>query len=139
MTNESSTSIVQVPCVTIVKSKPCDENIIFLLEFDDDGCVATDFFNTSHFPYRTKTPTPINKYVNADKSPCNPLYMRLIRQGSPSQRSPLHLGSSSLGLDVVEALKLTKCRRQSESNITTIDFNSACMCVRCQVLTTIFQ
>lgn len=131
MTNESSTSIVQVPSVTMVKSKPCDDNSIFLVEFEDVGCVATRFLNTSHFPYKTKTPL-VNKYVNVDKSPCNPLYMRLIRQGSPSQCPPLHLGSSSLGLNVVEALKLTKYRRQFESNTTTIDFNSACVCdVKC--------
>lgn len=68
MTNESSTSIVQVPNVAIVKSMPSDDNILFLLEFDDDGCVAADFLNTSRFPYRTKTPIPVNKYEKVDKS-----------------------------------------------------------------------
>lgn len=80
--------------------------------------------DTSPFPRKIKTPTPINESVYVDKSPYNPLCMRLAPHGIP----PFYLGSSSLGLNIVEALKLTKSRRRSKSNLTTVDFDNINVC-----------
>ena len=50
--------------------------------------------------------------------------MKLPHHGSPSPRPPLHPSSFSLGLSIVDVLKLTKSRRSSKSYLTPIDFDN---------------
>ena len=62
--------------------------------------------------------------MDVDKTPSSPLYMRLARHGTPSQRPPLHPLASSSNLNIVEALKLTKSKKRSKFDLTTIDFDN---------------
>jgi hypothetical protein len=43
---------------------------------------------------------------------------------SPSQRPPLHPSPSSIGLTMIDALKLTKLRKRSKSEFASIDFDN---------------
>ena len=73
------------------------------------------------FPSRNTTCIPSKILVNVDRSPCNPLHMRLACQGTPSQRPPLHPLSSLLGVTIVDALKLKKSRKRCKYDLATID------------------
>ena len=52
------------------------------------------------------------------------MYRRSVTQISPSQRSPLYPSPSSIGLTIVDALKLIKSRKKSKSDLASIDFDS---------------
>ena len=45
-----------------------------------------------------------------------------------SQCPPLHRGSSSIALNIMDALKLTKCGKYSQSNLAIVDFKSIDVC-----------
>lgn len=47
--------------------------------------------------------------------------MKLAYHRSSSQRPPLHISSSSLDLNIVNALELAKCKRRSKFDHTKID------------------
>lgn len=42
LTNESSSSIVQIPCVATVKLKPSDNIVFVLTDYEDDICASLD-------------------------------------------------------------------------------------------------
>ena len=67
------TFTVQLPSVAMVKLKPNDDNVIVMLDSDDDVCHVVDFSDTSYFPCRTRTPTPILIFVDIVKTAYNPL------------------------------------------------------------------
>ena len=83
-----------------------------------------DFSDTSFFPYKTKPSNPVLVYVDVDKTLHNSSYMKLVCLSSSSQRPPLHHSSSSSGFNIVDALKMTKSRRRSKSDLTAIDYDS---------------
>lgn len=124
LTNEFGTLTVQLPCFATVKLEPSDDNIFMLLDYNNKICLAIDLSNTSPFPFRSMTPTPSRISVHVDKTPYTPFYMRLALHDSPFQRPPLHHFSSSSSLNIVDALKLTKSRKRSKSNLATIDFDN---------------
>jgi hypothetical protein len=62
--------------------------------------------------------------VDVNKTPHNSSYMKLLRHGARSQRPPLHPSSSSSSFNIVDTLKMTKSKRRSKSNLTTINFDS---------------
>ena len=95
-----------------------------LSDYNNKICPAVIISDTSSFPIRNTTPTPSKVLVDVDKTPSSPLYMRLVYHGTPSQRPPLHPCVSSSSLNIVEVLKLTKSRKRSKSNLTTIDFDN---------------
>ena len=57
----------------MVKIKPNDDNIIVMFVSDDDVCHVVDHFDTSHFPYRSRTPTPILVSVDIGTTPYHSL------------------------------------------------------------------
>ena len=54
--------------------------------------------------------------------------MKLPPHGSLSPHPPLHPSSFSLCLNIINALKLTKFKRMSKSDLTTIDFDNIDVC-----------
>jgi hypothetical protein len=121
LTNEFGASIINVPSMTIVKIEPNDDDVFVLLDSDEEVYHVVDLSNTSHFPSKIKSSNPVLVSVDVDKTPHNSSYMKLLRHGASSQSPPLHPSS---GFDIVDALKMTKSRRRSKSNITAIDFDS---------------
>ena len=107
-----------------VKIEPNDDDVLVLLDSDEEVCPVVDFFYTSHFPYKTKHSNPVLVFIDFDRTPHNLSYMKLVRHGALSQRPPLHPSSSSLDFNNVDALKITKSRRRSKSNLTAIDFDT---------------
>ena len=124
LTNESGASTVNVHSMATVKIEPSDDDVLVLLDSDEEVCPVVDLSDTSPFPYKTKPSNPILVSVDIDKTPHNSSYMKLIRHGVSSQRPPLHPSSSSSGFNIVDALKMTKSKRRSKSDLTVIDFDS---------------
>jgi hypothetical protein len=112
LTNESGTSIVQIPSIAYVKVEPLDDSVFVLSDSEDDICASVDLSNTSSFPFKSVHSTPSQLPVHVTKSPCGSMYKRVVPQNSPSQRPPLHPSSSYIGLTMVDALKLTKSRKK---------------------------
>lgn len=121
LTKEIGTFTFQVLSVATIKIDLSGENNIVLADSDDEICPTIDLFNTSHFPYRARTLTPLLFYVDVDKTYYSSFYMKLVCHRSPLQCPRLHLSSSSPGLNIIDALTLTKSRIRSKSNLTTID------------------
>ena len=62
--------------------------------------------------------------MDVDNTPHSLLWMKVPPHGSPSPRPPLHPSSSSLHLNIIDAIKLIKFRSWCKSDLTTIDFDS---------------
>jgi hypothetical protein len=62
--------------------------------------------------------------VDVDKTPHSSSCMKFVRHGSSSQHPPLHPSSSSSCFNIIDALKMTKSRRRSKSDLIAIDFDS---------------
>ena len=58
------------------------------------------------------------------KSSCGPMYKMVVFHISFSQCPLLHPSPSSIGLTMVDALKLTKSKKKSKSNLIFIDFDN---------------
>ena len=123
LTNEFGTSIVQMPNVATIKTKPSDNNIFVLSSSDDDVCSTIDLFGT-YFLYEARIATLQLVFVDINKTHYRPFCMKLACHGSPSQCPPLYLFSSSSKLGIVNALKLTKSRKMFKSDFTIIDFDN---------------
>ena len=130
LTNNSCTYTVQVPILFNVKIEPSENTVLLLSDLEDDVCLAIDFFDTSHFPLRkARTPTPPSVIpIDVNNTPCSLPLMKLPPHGSPSPCPPLHPSSSSLRLNIVDALQLTKSRIRSKSELITIDFDNINVC-----------
>ena len=124
LTNESGTSTVQISYVTLAKLEPTDDSVLVLLDLEDDICAFVDLSNTLSFPFKSVHSTPSELLIHVAKSPCSPIYRGLVLQVSHSQRPPLHPSPSFIGLTIVDALKLTKSRKKSKSDLASIDFDS---------------
>ena len=124
LTNESGASTVNVPSMATVKIKPSDDDILVLLDSDEYVCHVVDLSDTSSFLYKTTPSNPVLVSVDVDKTPHNSSYMKLLRHGASSQRPPFHHSSYSSRFNIVDALKMTKFRRRSKSDFTTIDFDN---------------
>ena len=59
--------------------------------------------------------------MDVDKIPHNSSYMKLVCHSYSSQRPPLHPSSSSSSFNIVDALKMTKSRKKSKSDLNAID------------------
>ena len=128
LTNESGTSTVQIPSIAHVKVEPLDDSVFVLSDSEDDICASVDLSNISSFPFRSVHSTPSQLPIHVAKSPCGRMYKRVVPQISSSQRPPLHPSPSSIGLTMVDALKLTKSRKRSKSDLASIDFDSIDVC-----------
>ena len=122
--NEYGASIVNVPCMATVKIEPKKDDVLVLLDSDEDVCLVVDLSDISHFPYKTKPSNPVLVFVDVDRTPHSTSYMKLVRNGSSSQRPPLHPPSSSSRFSIVDALKMTKSRKRSKSDLTAIVFDT---------------
>ena len=122
LTNNSGTSIVQIPILYNVKIEPNKNTALFLSDLDDDVCPDVDTLSFSFRKTRTLIPLRLLR-IDIDNTPCSLLFMKLPPHGSPSH-PPLHPSSSSLCLNIVDALKLTKSRRRSKLDNTKIDFDN---------------
>jgi len=120
LTNESGTSTVKIPTVATVKLEPNDDSVLVLSDSEDDICVVVDLSDISLSPFKIKNSTP----SQLPKSPFSPMCNILIYHMTPSQRPPLHPSPSSIGLSIVGALKFTKSRKMSKSDLIFIDFDN---------------
>lgn len=71
--------------------------------------------DTSPFPFRNAQSTPSKVSLDTKGSPYIPLYIKWA-----SQRPPFHLDSFATRLNIMNALKLTKCREHSKYDISLI-------------------
>ena len=121
LTNQSGASTIQMPNVANVKLEPDDNIVCILSDSDDNICATVDLSDTSSFLFKN---TPSQVPLHASKSSCSPLYKKFVCHDTPSQRPPLHPSPSSIGLTIIDALKFTKSRKRSKSDLTTIDFEN---------------
>jgi hypothetical protein len=98
---------------------------VFVLSYSkDDICASVDLSNTSPFPFKNVHSIPSQLPIHVTKSPCGHMHKRMVSQMSHSQRPPLHPSPSSIGLTMIDALKLTKSRERSKSEFASIDFDN---------------
>ena len=123
MTNESGTSTVQISSVGIVKLEPIDDSVLVLSDSEDDICASVDLSNKSSFPFKSVHSTPSQLPIHVAKS-AQGLYGN---DGSPnltflvSSTTPFTV---IYRLAMVDALKLTKSRKKSKSDLASIDFDN---------------
>jgi hypothetical protein len=124
LTNEYGTSTVQILSIAHIKVEPLDDSMVVLSDSEDDICASVDLSNTSSFPFRSVHSTPSQLLIHVVKSPCGLMYKKVVPQISLSQCPSLHPSASSTRLTMVDALKLTKSRKRSMSDLASIDFDS---------------
>ena len=56
LTNESSTSIIQIPSIATVKLEPTDNSIFGPLDSEDDICASIDLSDSLSFPLEMQIP-----------------------------------------------------------------------------------
>ena len=97
LTNNSYTSIVQLPILFNLKIELSEGTILLLLDLDNDVYHVVDVFDTSHFLFRkAEIPTlPSLLPTNIDNIHHSLPLMKLLLHGSSSLRLPLHHFSSS--------------------------------------------
>jgi hypothetical protein len=66
LTNEFDASTVNVPSMATVKIERSDDDVLVLLDSDENFCSVVDFFDTSHFLYKTKHHNPVFVSVDVD-------------------------------------------------------------------------
>ena len=86
-------------------------------------CASIDLSNTSPFPFKNIHSTLSQLPIHVAKSTCGLMYRRLVPQISPSERPLLHPSPSFIGLTIIDALRLTKSRKISKSDLASIDFD----------------
>ena len=128
LTNESGTSTIQIPFVATIKLEPTNDSVFVLSNSKDDICASLDLSNMLSFPLKNVHSTPSQFPMYVVKFPCGPMYKTVFSHISPSQHPPLHPSPSSIGLNMVDALKLTKSRKkfQVEYYIHWIDNIDVC-------------
>jgi hypothetical protein len=68
LTNESSTSTVQIPSIAHVKVEPLDDSVFVLSDLEADICTSVDLSNTSPFLFRSVHSTPSQLPIHVAKS-----------------------------------------------------------------------
>ena len=86
------------------------------------------YFEHIVIPFKNINSTPSQLPIHLAKFPYGLLYRKLVSQILPSQRPPLHPSPSSIRLTIVNALKLTKSRKISKSDLASIDYNNIDVC-----------
>ena len=124
LTNEFSASTVNVPTVNTVKIESSDDDVLVLLDSDEDVCHVVDLSDISHFLYKPRSSNPVLVFVDVDKTPHSSSYMKFVRHSSSFQRPPLHPSSSSLGFNIVDALKMIKSKKMFKSDLTAMNLES---------------
>lgn len=107
-----------------IKIKSSDDIDLLLSNMDDDVCLTVGFFDKSYFCSRTRTSNHPLVSIVVYKVPRGPLCMKLPHHGYFSPCPPLHHFSSSLGLNIVKALKVIRFKKGSKSDLNTIDFDN---------------
>ena len=113
LTNKSGTSKFQTPSVAHVKYEPTDDSVLMLSDSKDDIFIFVDLIDILLFRFRSVYSTLSQLLIHVAKSLCSPMYGRLVHQFTPSQHSPLYPLPSSIGLTIVDVLKLTKLSKKS--------------------------
>ena len=123
LTNKSSTSTVLIFFLLPVELDSTDENMFVLLDSKDDICASDNLSNTLPFPFKSVHSTPSQLPIHVAKS-AQGLYGN---DGSPnltflvSSTTPFTV---IYRLAMVDALKLTKSRKKSKSDLASIDFDN---------------
>ena len=111
LTNKSGTSTIQIPYVVTVKLETTDDSVFVLSDSKDDICASVDLSNTPLFLFKSVHSTPSQFPIHVARSPCGLMYKTVVPHILPFQRPLLHPLLSSIGLTMVDAVKLTKTRK----------------------------
>ena len=83
---------------------------------------------TSSYPFQSLCSFPSTSSIQSlfgnDPSHYKPLNLSIFYQHIPSTKPHVYPTSSISNAHVLEALKITKCRRRSKSDLTNIDFDN---------------
>lgn len=128
LTNESITTALQSPCLRKIKVEPGLEDVMVLSDSDDDNIQVVDLAGESSFPFQSKCSLGDAASAQApptnDPSPHKPLHLSIGDQHTRSKKPHVHPASSISIVHILDALKITKCRRRSKSDLTNIDFDN---------------
>ena len=126
LTNESITPAPQSHSLRKVKLEVDD--VMVLNDSDEDSIKVVDIAQTSSYPFQSLCSFPSTSSVQAslgnDPSPYKPLNLSIFYHHIPSKKPHVHPTSFIYDVHVLEALKITKCRRRSKSDLTNIDFDN---------------
>ena len=115
LTNESIKPTPQIHSLRKVKLEVDD--VVVLSDSDEDNIQVVDIAGTSSYPFQS----PCSFTSTSSVQPLHGI------DPSPhihSQKPHVHPTSSKSNVHILEALKITKCRRISKSDLTNIDFDN---------------
>jgi hypothetical protein len=115
LTNKSIKPIPQIHSLRKVKLEVDD--VVVLSDSDEDNIQVVDIAGTSSYPFQSPcsftSTSSVQPLHGSDPSP-----------HIHSQKPHVHPTSSISNVHILEALKITKCRRRSKSDLTNIDFDN---------------
>ena len=119
--NQSGSSTIQMQMLQILNWSlmiiMCVSYHILMINI----CITIHLSDTSSFPFRN---TPFQVPLHASKSSYNPLYKKFVCHNTPFQHRSLYPTPAFIGLTIIDALKFTKYRKMSKSDLTAIDFEN---------------
>ena len=126
LTNESITPTPQIHSLHKVRLEVDD--VVVLSDSDEDNIQVLDIAGTSSYPFQSPYSFTSTSFVQPlhgnDPSPHKPLNFSILEQHIHSQKPHVHPTSSISNVHILEALKITKCRRRSKFDLTNIDFDN---------------
>ena len=79
LTNKSGTCTVQIHYAANVKLELTNNSLFVLSHSKDDICAFVNFLYTLSFSFKSVTSAPSQLPMYVAKSPCSPMYGRLVR------------------------------------------------------------
>ena len=126
LTNESIKPTLQIHSLRKVKLEVDD--VVVLSDSDEDSIQVLDIAGTSSCPFQSPCSFTSTSYVQPlhdnDPSPHKPLNFGILEHHIHSHKPHVHPRSSISNVHILEALKITKCRRRSKYDLTNIDFDN---------------
>ena len=115
LTNESIKPTPQIHSLRKVKLEVDD--VVVLSDSNEDSIQVLDIAGTSSYPFQSPCSFTSTSSVQ-------PLHGTDPSPHIHSQKPHVHPTSSISNVHILEALKITKCRRRSKSDLTNIDFDN---------------
>ena len=102
--------------------------MVVLSDSDEDSIQVVDIAGTSSYPFQSPcsftSTSSIQPLHGNEPSPYKPLNFSTFEQHTRSKKPHVYPTSSIANVYILEALKITKCRTRSKTDLTNVDFDN---------------
>ena len=113
---------------SLIKVKLEVDDVGVLSDSDEDSIQEVDIAGILTYPFQSICSFTSTSSVQAphgnESSPYKPLNLRIFEQHIRSKKSHVYPISSIANVHILEALKITKCRRRCQYDLPIIDFDN---------------